>query len=302
MNNIKKIVQFSIVAFIIGFVLPEITQAKDKFIGNWLLFMAANGTEVQKGEATISLSITKSEGFYNVTMILPPMPNQTSNTNNNGNFDWNNFLQQTQQSTVNFNLAMIQSQYTGKYLLGEDNKTLKNLPGTNSLEYRSEGKMLCGNIGCFKKGNISAESAPRKSEKTLPGEVAVIINVPGLNSLKMNLGILDFIYTGQITSWNDDWIAKLNPGVAIPNLGIMVFHISDSSATKTFTKYLCSNKEWAKNIGYGSNVKWPVGNGCNGNAGMESMIRQYQGAIGYVDMAYAKEDNLFIVDMVNRIH
>ena len=127
---------------------------------------------------------------------------------------------------------------------------------------------------------------------TVIGAVAVAYNVPGLTQqLRLDGAVLSQIFLGKLTKWNDRRIAALNPGIALPNQDILVVHRTDGSGTTyIFTDYLASvNKEWAAGPGRGKEVQWPVGLGGKGNEGVAGQLRQLPGAIGYVELAYAKQ-------------
>ena len=99
---------------------------------------------------------------------------------------------------------------------------------------------------------------------------------------------------GKITNWNDKAIAKLNPGVSFPDRAIVIVHRSDGSGTSyIFTDFLSKvSPEWASGPGKGTSVKWPVGLGAKGNEGVAGVIRQMQGALGYVELIYALQNNI----------
>ena len=102
------------------------------------------------------------------------------------------------------------------------------------------------------------------------------------------------IFLGKITTWNDKAIASANPGVNFPNQTIIVVHRSDGSGTSyIFTDYLSKvSKEWADSVGKNTSVKWPTGLGAKGNEGVAGMIRQMDGAIGYIELIYAVQNKI----------
>lgn len=127
------------------------------------------------------------------------------------------------------------------------------------------------------------------------GAVAVTYNVPGLaGGLKLSGDALSDVFAGKITKWNDPRIASTNPGLKLPATDILVVHRSDGSGTTyVFTDYLTSvSKTWAAGPGKGKEVAWPVGLGGKGNEGVAGQVKQTPGAIGYVELAYAKQNNL----------
>jgi phosphate transport system substrate-binding protein len=118
-------------------------------------------------------------------------------------------------------------------------------------------------------------------------------NVPGLNNagLKLSGPVLAAIYSGKITNWNDPAIAKINPGVTLPNHGIVPIHRTDGSGdTFIFSQYLsASTPDWANNVGYGTTLSWPPvqgGIGAIGNPGMVQACGQTQGAVAYIGVSY----------------
>ena len=130
---------------------------------------------------------------------------------------------------------------------------------------------------------------------TVLGAVVPAYNVPGVKGeLKFTGAVLAQIFSGKITSWNDAQLTKLNPGVNLPNTPIVVAHRSDGSGTTyIWTDYLSKvSPEWQGGPGKGTSVKWPVGLGAKGNEGVAGLIRQMEGAIGYVELIYALQNNI----------
>ncbi len=127
------------------------------------------------------------------------------------------------------------------------------------------------------------------------GEVAVI-NVQGIETGKLKLDgkTLADIYLGKITKWNDPALAKLNPGIALPNQAMAVVHRSDGSGTTfIFTNYLSKvSPEWKEKVGENTAVEWPTGLGGKGNEGVAALVSRTDGAIGYVEYAYAKQNKM----------
>jgi len=130
---------------------------------------------------------------------------------------------------------------------------------------------------------------------TVMGAVVLSYNLPAAGKdLRLSPDVLAGIYLGQITNWNDSKIAAINPGKNLPDQAIIVAHRSDGSGTTNiFTDYLVKvSKVWALNVGKGTSVNWPVGLGGKGNEGVAGLIKQSEGAIGYVELAYAVQNNL----------
>jgi phosphate transport system substrate-binding protein len=130
---------------------------------------------------------------------------------------------------------------------------------------------------------------------TVLGADVPAYNVPGVSGdLKFTPEALAGIFLGRITKWNDKALTSANPGVNLPDKDIIVVHRSDGSGTTyIWTDYLSKiSSEWESQVGKGTSVKWPVGLGGKGNEGVAGSIRQLQGAIGYVELIYAVQNNI----------
>ena len=130
---------------------------------------------------------------------------------------------------------------------------------------------------------------------TVLGADVPAYNIPGVTAeLRFTPQALAGIFLGKITSWNDPAIAKENPGVKLPGDPIVVVHRSDGSGTTyIWTDYLSKvSPEWQSQVGKGTSVKWPVGLGGKGNEGVAGMVRQMQGAMGYIELIYAVQNNI----------
>lgn len=130
---------------------------------------------------------------------------------------------------------------------------------------------------------------------TVLGSVVPAYNVPGVKGeLKFTGKVLADIFLGKITTWSDAAIAKLNPGASLPSTPIVVAHRSDGSGTTyIFTDYLSKvSPDWANGPGKGTSVKWPVGIGAKGNEGVAGLVRQMEGAIGYIELIYALQNKI----------
>lgn len=135
------------------------------------------------------------------------------------------------------------------------------------------------------------------------GGTVAVVNIDGVQpgQLKLSGQILGDIFLGKIKKWNDPAIAALNSGVTLPNADIVVVHRSDGSGT-TFgwTNYLSKvNADWKSQVGEGKAVKWPVGQGGKGNEGVANYVGQLKNSIGYVEYAYAKQNNLAWTQLQN---
>jgi phosphate transport system substrate-binding protein len=147
-----------------------------------------------------------------------------------------------------------------------------------------------------------AKGGPILHIPTVLGAVVVTYNVPEIKkTLRLDGPTLADIYLGKITKWNDARIATLNPGTRLPASDILVVHRSDGSGTSyVFTDYLSSvSPSWAEKPGKGKEVQWPVGLGGKGNEGVAGQVKQLPGSIGYVELAYAKQNKLAYADMRN---
>ena len=138
---------------------------------------------------------------------------------------------------------------------------------------------------------------------TCGGAVAIVYNVPGASrELKLSASSLSGIFLGQITRWNDPKLVAENAELRTKNLPITVCHRSDGSGTTDiFTTYLSTvSPTWKSKVGKGTAVKWPVGKGGAKNAGVAALVKQIPGGIGYVELAYAKQNSLAVARMKNR--
>lgn len=138
---------------------------------------------------------------------------------------------------------------------------------------------------------------------TAMGAVVVVYNLDKVEAgMKLTPDILAGIFLGKITRWNDPKIAELNRTVTLPNADIVVAHRSDGSGTTDiFTNYLVTvNTEWRARVGHGKAVNWPVGIGGKGNEGVAGVVKQTPGAIGYVELAYARQNRMKVASLRNR--
>ena len=138
---------------------------------------------------------------------------------------------------------------------------------------------------------------------TVMGAVVVTYNLPGVaKGLKITPEVLADIYLGKITKWNDSKITSDNKGIKLPNEAIFVTHRSDGSGTTNiFTGYLSKvSNSWQKKVGQGTAVDWPVGLGGKGNEGVAGLVKQTEGSIGYVELAYAEKNNLPYAALKNK--
>lgn len=124
---------------------------------------------------------------------------------------------------------------------------------------------------------------------TCMGAVVIAYNLPGVEGLRLTPELLEGIFMGTITKWNDNALKAVNPGINLPDLGITVVYRSDGSGTTfIFSDYMTKvSKAWADNIGTGKSLNWPAGIGAKGNPGVAGTISQSAGTIGYIGSEYA---------------
>ena len=137
---------------------------------------------------------------------------------------------------------------------------------------------------------------------TVLGAVTVAYNVKGIaTGLNLDGETIGKIFLGTITKWNDAAIAKLNPKVKLPATDILVVRRSDGSGTTfVYTTFLAATSvEFKEKIGAGKNVTWPTGVGAKGNEGVTALLSQTDGAIGYVELAYANQNKLSVASVKN---
>ncbi|MBK5188082.1 MAG: phosphate ABC transporter substrate-binding protein PstS [Gemmatimonadaceae bacterium] len=138
---------------------------------------------------------------------------------------------------------------------------------------------------------------------TVLGAVAITYNLAGITQpLKLNGDAIAEMFAGRITKWSDSRIASLNPGVKLPAKDVLVVHRSDGSGTTyIFSDYLSAvNTAWASAPGKGKDLSWPVGIGAKGNEGVAGQVKQTEGAIGYTELAYAKQNHLATAAIANQ--
>ena len=166
-----------------------------------------------------------------------------------------------------------------------------------------------GGIAQFSAGTVDfgATDAPMKDDEiatakkkgdpvhipTVLGAVTVSYNLDGVDQgLKLDGKTVADIFLGKVTKWNDPEIAGQNSGVKLPSADITVCHRSDESGTtKNFTEFLADySSAWKSGPGVDKSVKWPTGTGAKGNDGVAGCVKQTQGAVGYVEQAYALQN------------
>src|SRR5438132_7012711 len=136
---------------------------------------------------------------------------------------------------------------------------------------------------------------------TVAGADVVAYNFPGSPALKLDAETIAGIFLGQIKKWNDSKLTALNAGVTLPDQDIVVVHRSDGSGTTfIFTDYLSKvSSEWKSKAGNNTSVNWPTGIGGKGNEGVSGQVKQTPGAVGYVELIYAKQNKMPFADVKN---
>ncbi len=159
----------------------------------------------------------------------------------------------------------------------------------------------------MKDEEIQAAEAARTGAKVLHvptvfGAIVLAYNLPGVEDLNLDSDTVAAIFLEKITTWDDPAIKALNPEAQLPNTPIQTAHRSDSSGTTNgFTSYLAAvNADWAAGPGKGKEIKWAGGIGGKGNDGVAAVIKQTEGAIGYVELAYATQNNMTMAQLKNQ--
>jgi phosphate transport system substrate-binding protein len=136
------------------------------------------------------------------------------------------------------------------------------------------------------------------------GGIVPVVNLDGVKpgDLTLDGPMLAKIFLGEIKNWNDPAIQKLNPNAKLPNQAIAIVHRSDGSGTTyNFAYYLAEvSPDWKSKVGVNTSVQWPSGIGAKGNEGVANNVANTKGSIGYVEYAYAKQNNLTVTKMLNK--
>src|SRR5208282_6814447 len=184
------------------------------------------------------------------------------------------------------------------------------------INYQSIGSG--GGIEQIEKGTVTFGASDKPLEQAdlmknglvqwpqIIGGVVPVVNIPGIKpgDLALDGATIAAIYLGDITRWNDAAIQKLNPTLKLPKLDIAPVSRSDGSGTNfLFTHYLSKvSPKFQQQIGANTSVQWPVGIGAKGNEGVANQTTQTDGAIGYVEFAYAKQNKMANVLLFNQAH
>jgi phosphate transport system substrate-binding protein len=136
------------------------------------------------------------------------------------------------------------------------------------------------------------------------GGIVPVVNLDGVTpgELVIDGPVLAKIFLGEIKTWNDPAIVKLNPSAKLSQQAIVVVHRSDGSGTTfNFATYLADiSADWKSKVGANTAVEWPVGVGAKGNEGVAQNVSNTKGSIGYVEYAYAKQNKLIFTKMINK--
>lgn len=184
----------------------------------------------------------------------------------------------------------------------------------NGLNYQSIGSGAGIKQIVAKTVTFGASDMPLKGEALkkdglvqwpqVMGAIVPVVNIEGVQpgALVLDGTTLADIFLGKIAKWDDAAIARLNPGVKLPSTAIAVVRRSDGSGTTfNFTDYLSKvSDEWKSRIGANTAVEWPVGVGAKGNEGVSANVAQTRNSIGYVEYAYARQNKMTHVDLVNK--
>jgi phosphate transport system substrate-binding protein len=184
----------------------------------------------------------------------------------------------------------------------------------NGLNYQSIGSG--GGIKQIKAQTVTfgASDAPLKGDELaasnlvqwpmVMGGIVPVVNIDGIapGELVLDGPMLAKIFLGEIKTWDDPAIKKLNPSAKLPSAAIAVVHRSDGSGTTfNFTNYLSKvSADWKAKVGENTSVEWPAGIGAKGNEGVANNVMQTKGSIGYVEFAYAKQNKLTYTGLVNK--
>lgn len=155
-------------------------------------------------------------------------------------------------------------------------------PMTNQQQFKVDGKIL--------------------HIPSVLGAVVPAYNLKDISDLKLSGTVIADIFLGKITRWTDPAIAKLNPGVTFPDAAITVVHRSDGSGTTyCWVDYLSKvSPEWKTKVGVATAVKWPIGLGGKGNEGVAGLVKQTPNALGYVELIYAKQNDIAYASVLNK--
>ncbi len=162
---------------------------------------------------------------------------------------------------------------------------------------------FCGSDAYMSDAQIQQAGGHVLHMPEVAGPEVMSYNLPMVHKqLVMNGKLIADIYLGEVTRWNDPAFKKLNPGVKLPDLPILVAHRSDGSGTTfIFTGYLCKvSPTWKKQVGQSTSVNWPVGRGGKCNPGVAALIEKTIGGLGYLEYAYAITGHFPVARLINK--
>lgn len=174
--------------------------------------------------------------------------------------------------------------------------------GTGVAQLQAGTVAFAGSDPAMKDSEIKAAKGPVFHFPVAFGAITVSYNLSGIKSgLKLDGKTVADIFLGKVKTWNDPEIASLNPGMHLPSEPITVVHRSDSSGTTAeFTQFLSDySPTWKSQVGTDKEVKFPVGTGGKGNSGVAAAVKQTAGAVGYVESAYALQNNFTFAAVKN---
>ena len=192
----------------------------------------------------------------------------------------------------------------GKYLTKTGVTVSYGLTGSGAGITSLKDKVVdfCGSDAFMSDADMKGMSGAVVHIPTCSGAVDVAFNIPGVKALKLTPALLSKIFIGQITSWDNAEIKKVNPSAKLPKLAITVVYRSDGSGTTAiFSDYMSKiSKEWSDKIGAGKSLKWPVGMGAKGNPGVAGILGSTSGSIGYIGSEYAEIRNISFASIQNK--
>ncbi len=180
-----------------------------------------------------------------------------------------------------------------------------------TLNYQGVGSGAGQKLVIQRTVDFGASDAPMSADKlasakllqfpAVMGAVDIAINLPGVatDAVRLSGKVIAGIYLGTITNWNDPAIAKLNPGIKLPDLAIApVYRADGSGTTYVFTSYLSKvSPDFQSKVGADKAVSWPAGTGAKGTAGVAGAVKNTPGALGYVESAYATLNHLTTTEL-----
>ena len=250
-----------------------------------LLLAACSSNTGSSTSAGSSASSGASSGQMDLSTV-PPKPNYSGTVAADGaTFPQPVYEQWTQDYA---NETGIQISYTG----GGSGQGIKDITA-NVVQFAGSDAPLKPE----EKTAAEAKGGPILHIPTVFGAIVIAYNLPGVtDKLNFSPDVIGKVFTGEIKNWNDAAIKADNPNVNLPNQAITVAHRSDGSGTTSaFTSWLCSvSPAWKAKVNpcSGKEVTWPVGLGGKGNAGVSSTITTNPGALGYIELAYAVQNNV----------